>query len=71
MSLRLVKGLQLTMLWETRAFPVEEFPIEAHFKIPADDELTREVTFTVPPQLAGERFRRGVRPAPRRIYELV
>ena len=50
------KGLQLTMLWKHGRFRVEEFPIEAHFKIPADDELTREVTFTVPPQLAGERF---------------
>lgn len=50
------KGLQLTMLWKHGRFRVEEFPIEAHFKIPVDDELTREVTFTVPPQLAGERF---------------
>ena len=50
------KGLQLTMLWKHGRFRVEEFPIEVHFKIPADDELTREVTFTVPPQLAGERF---------------
>ena len=50
------KGLQLTMLWKHGRFRVEEFPIEAHFKIPADDELAREVTFTVPPQLAGERF---------------
>ena len=50
------KGLQLTMLWKHGRFRVEEFPVEAHFKIPADDELTREVTFTVPPQLAGERF---------------
>ena len=50
------KGLQLTMLWKHGRFRVEEFPIEAHFKIPADDELTREVTFTVPPQLAGVRF---------------
>ena len=48
--------MQLTMLWKHGRFRVEEFPIEAHFKIPADDELTREVTFTVPPQLAGERF---------------
>ena len=50
------KGLQLTMLWKHGRFRVEEFPIEAHFKIPVDDELTREVIFTVPPQLAGERF---------------
>ena len=50
------KGLQLTMLWKHGRLREEEFPIEAHFKIPADDELTREVTFTVPPQLAGERF---------------
>ena len=51
--------VQLAMLWKHGRFRVEEFPVEAHFKIPADDELTREVTFTVPPQLAGERFNVG------------
>ena len=50
------KGLQLTMLWKHGRFRVDEFPTGETFTIPADSELTRGVTFTVPPQLAGERF---------------
>lgn len=50
------KDVQLSILWKHGRFRVEEFPTGAHFTIPADDTLTCEVTFTVPPQLAGETF---------------
>ena len=49
------------MLWKHGRFRVEEFQSK-RISRSADDELTREVTFTVPP-LAGEgAIRRGVRP---------
>ena len=47
---------QLVMLWKHRRFRVDEFPTGETFTIPADSELTRGVTFTVLPQLAGETF---------------
>ncbi|WP_290539572.1 glycosyltransferase family 39 protein [Alistipes sp.] len=47
---------QLVMLWKHGRFRVEEFPTGAAFTIPAYGQLTREVTFTVAPQLAGETF---------------
>lgn len=47
---------QLVMLWKHGRFRIEEFPTGAAFTIPADGQLTREVTFTVAPQLAGETF---------------
>ncbi|WP_418425991.1 ArnT family glycosyltransferase [Alistipes sp.] len=50
------KGVQLSILWKHGRFRVEEFPTGAHFTIPANDTLTCEVTFSVPPQLAGETF---------------
>ena len=50
------KDVQLSILWKHGRFRVEEFPTGAHFTIPADDTLTCEVTFSVPPQLAGETF---------------
>lgn len=50
------KGVQLSILWKHGRFRVEEFPTGAYFTIPADDTLTCEVTFSVPPQLAGETF---------------
>ena len=48
--------VQLAMLWKHGRFRVDEFPTGAEFTIPADDMLTRTVTFSVPPQLAGEKF---------------
>ena len=45
---------QLVMLWKHGRFRVDEFPTGETFTIPADSELTRGVTFTVLPQLAGE-----------------
>ena len=50
------KDVQVSILWKHGRFRVEEFPTGAHFTIPADDTLTCEVTFSVPPQLAGETF---------------
>ena len=47
---------QLVMLWKHGRFRVDEFPTSETFTIPADSELTRGVTFTVLPQLAGETF---------------
>ena len=47
---------QLVMLWKHGRFRVDEFPTGETFTIPADSELTRVVTFTVLPQLAGETF---------------
>lgn len=47
---------QLVMLWKHGRFRVDEFPTGESFRIPADDTLTRTVTFTVLPQLAGETF---------------
>ena len=47
---------QLVMLWKHGRFRVDEFPTGESFTIPADSELTRGVTFTVLPQLAGETF---------------
>lgn len=47
---------QLVMLWKHGRFRVDEFPSGETFTIPADSELTRGVTFTVLPQLAGETF---------------
>lgn len=47
---------QLVMLWKHGRFRVDEFPTGDTFTIPADSELTRGVTFTVLPQLAGETF---------------
>ena len=47
---------QLVMLWKHVRFRVDEFPTGETFTIPADSELTRGVTFTVLPQLAGETF---------------
>ena len=55
---------QLVMLWKHGRFRVDEFPTGETFTIPADSELTRGVTFTVLPQLAGETFDVGF--APRR-----
>ena len=51
---------QLVMLWKHGRFRVDEFPTGETFTIPADSELTRGVTFTVLPQLAGETFDVGV-----------
>lgn len=48
--------VQLVMLWKHGRFRVDEFPTGESFRIPADDKLTRTVTFTVLPQLAGETF---------------
>ena len=48
--------VQLVMLWKHGRFRVDEFPTGAQFTIPADDVMTRTVTFSVPPQLAGETF---------------
>ena len=48
--------VQLAMLWKHGRFRVDEFPTGAQFTIPADDVMTRTVTFSVPPQLAGETF---------------
>ena len=48
--------VQLAMLWKHGRFRVDEFPTGETFTIPADSELTRGVTFTVLPQLAGETF---------------
>lgn len=48
--------MQLVMLWKHGRFRVDEFPTGETFTIPADSELTRGVTFTVLPQLAGETF---------------
>lgn len=50
---------ELTMLWKHGRFRVEEFPTGEQFTIPADGTLTRAVTFSVPPQLAGETFDAG------------
>ena len=50
---------QLVMLWKHGRFRVDEFPTGETFTIPADSELTRGVTFTVLPQLAGETFDAG------------
>ena len=50
---------QLVMLWKHGRFRVDEFPTGETFTIPADSELTRGVTFTVLPQLAGETFAVG------------
>ena len=47
---------QLVRLWKHGRFRVDEFPTGETFTIPADSELTRGVTFTVLPQLAGETF---------------
>ena len=47
---------QLVMLWKHGRFRVDEFPTGETFTIPADSELTRGVTFTVLPRLAGETF---------------
>lgn len=47
---------QLVMLWKHGRFRVDEFPTGETFTIPADSELTRGVTFTVLPQLAGKTF---------------
>ena len=47
---------QLVMLWKHGRFRVDEFPTGETFTIPADSDLTRGVTFTVLPQLAGETF---------------
>ena len=47
---------QLVMLWKHGRFRVDEFPTGETFTIPADSVLTRGVTFTVLPQLAGETF---------------
>ena len=47
---------QLVMLWKHGRFRVDEFPTGETFTIPADSELTRGVTSTVLPQLAGETF---------------
>ena len=47
---------QLVMLWKHGRFRVDEFPTGETFTNPADSELTRGVTFTVLPQLAGETF---------------
>ena len=47
---------QLVMLCKHGRFRVDEFPTGETFTIPADSELTRGVTFTVLPQLAGETF---------------
>ena len=47
---------QLVMLWKHGRFRVDEFPTGETFTIPADSVLTRGVTFTVLPQLAGESF---------------
>ena len=47
---------QLVMLWKHGRFRVDEFPTGETFTIPVDSELTRGVTFTVLPQLAGETF---------------
>ena len=51
---------QLVMLWKHGRFRVDEFPTGETFTIPADSELTRGVTFTVLPQLAGETFDVGL-----------
>lgn len=51
-----VDDTQLVMLWKHGRFRVDEFPTGETFTIPADSELTRGVTFTVLPQLAGETF---------------
>ena len=50
---------QLVMLWKHGRFRVDEFPTGETFTIPADSELTRGVTFTGLPQLAGEPFDGG------------
>ena len=47
---------RLALLWKHGRFRVDAFPLDDRFTLPAGGELTREVTFRVAPQLAGERF---------------
>ena len=47
---------ELTMIWKHGRFRVEEFPTGARFTLPADTTLSVSLRFTVPMQLAGERF---------------
>lgn len=49
----------LTMLWKHGRFRVEEFSTGAHFTLPADTAVVREVRFVVPEPLAGETFDAG------------
>lgn len=47
---------RLALLWKHGRFRVDTFPLDDRFTIPAGGECSREVTFRVAPQLAGETF---------------
>ena len=48
--------MSLVMLWKHGRFRVEEFDTGERFRIPAEEEIRREVAFVVPEQLAGTDF---------------
>ena len=59
-AIRIGEGdTELTMLWKHGRFRVEEFVTGAHFTLPADTAVVREVRFVVPEQLTGETFDAG------------
>ena len=51
--------MSLVMLWKHGRFRVEEFDTGERFRIPAEEEIRREVVFVVPRQLAGTDFDAG------------
>ncbi len=51
--------MSLVMLWKHGRFRVEEFDTGERFRIPAEEEIRREVAFVVPRQLAGTDFDAG------------
>ena len=51
--------MSLVMLWKHGRFRVEEFDTGERFRIPAEEEIRREVAFVVPEQLAGTDFDAG------------
>ena len=51
--------MSLVMLWKHGRFRVKEFDTGERFRIPAEEEIRREVVFVVPRQLAGTDFDAG------------
>ena len=51
--------MSLVMLWKHGRFRIEEFDTGERFRIPAEEEIRREVAFVVPEQLAGTDFDAG------------
>lgn len=63
--------VQLAMLWKHGRFRVDEFPTGAQFTIPAGQRADPHGDLLRAAAAGRGKVRRGVCPAPRRVYELV